>query len=270
MILVNGIVSDSISPLDRGLMYGDGVFRTLPVRDGAPICWPQHFVKLGADCAALKIACPSWDVLDGELKALAAQDRDCAVKIVVTRGQGARGYVVPPAQHASRILMSSPLPQYTDSLAESGVRVHLCSLRLSHQPLLAGVKHLNRLESVLARMEWDDAEIAEGLLRDGDGNVVEGTMSNLFASQGDTLYTPELSRCGVAGVQRQRIMALAPRLGLRVSEQCLSLDFLLQAEEVLLCNSLIGVWPVKALAGKTWARHDLAHKIRHMLYAEND
>jgi 4-amino-4-deoxychorismate lyase len=270
MILVNGIESDSISLLDRGLMYGDGIFRTLPVRDGAPICWPQHFLKLGADCAALKIACPSWEILDAELKALAARDADCAVRIVITRGQGARGYAVPPAQQASRILMSSPLPQYPDSFEESGVRLHLCHIKLSHQPLLAGVKHLNRLENVLARMEWDDPEIAEGMLLDGNGNVVEGTMSNLFVLQGGTLYTPELDRCGVAGVQRQRIMALAPRLGLRVLEQRFSLDFLLQAEEVLLCNSLIGVWPVQALAGKTWARHDLAHKIRHMLHAEND
>lgn len=270
MILVNGIESDSIGALDRGLMYGDGVFRTLPVRGGVPVCWPQHFLKLGADCAALKIACPAWDILDGELKALAARDQDCAVKIVVTRGQGARGYAVAPVQQASRILMSSPLPQYPDSLAESGVRVHLCSIRLSHQPLLAGVKHLNRLENVLARMEWDDPQIAEGLLLDGDGNVVEGTMSNLFVSQGGTLYTPELARCGVAGVQRKRIMALAPRLGLRILEQRFALDFLLQADEVMLCNSLIGVWPVKALAGKTWARHDLAHKLRHMLHAEND
>ena len=270
MILVNGVASDSISPLDRGLMYGDGVFRTLPVRDGAPICWPQHFRKLGADCAALKIACPSLDILDGELKALAARDPDCVVKIVVTRGPGTRGYAVAPGQQASRILMSSPLPQYPDSLAESGVRLHLCSIRLPHQPLLAGVKHLNRLENVLARMEWDDPDIAEGLLLDGDGNVVEGTMSNLFVLQGDALHTPELARCGVAGVQRQRIMALSPRLGLQVLEQRFSLDFLLQAEEVLLCNSLIGVWPVKALAGKTWARHALAHKLRNMLHAEND
>jgi len=270
MILVNGIETDTINALDRGLMYGDGVFRTLPVRGGAAVCWELHYAKLAADCSALRIDCPSRESLSAELEQLAAREPDCAAKIVVTRGHGARGYAVSASQQPTRILLSSPLPRYPDSYADTGVKLRLCTTRLCHQPLLAGVKHLNRLENVLARMEWDDAETAEGLLLDVDGNVIEGTMSNVFMLKDDVLYTPDLSRCGVAGVQRQRIMAFAPGLGLQVSVQNFPLEFLLQADEVMLCNSLIGVWPVSEFAGKTWARNAMACKIGRMLHAAND
>lgn len=270
MILVNGIETDGVSPLDRGLMYGDGVFRTLSVRGGAAVCWDLHHAKLAADCAALRIACPSRECLSAELGMISAREPDCVVKIIVTRGPGVRGYAVSASQQPTRIVLSSPLPRYPRSYVEVGVKLRVCTTRLCHQPMLAGVKHLNRLENVLARMEWADADTAEGLMLDVDGNVIEGTMSNIFMLKGAVLYTPDLARCGVAGVQRQRIMALAPRLGLQVSVQNSPLEFLIQADEVMLCNSLIGVWPVSEFAGKTWARSDLAGRIGRMLHAAND
>jgi 4-amino-4-deoxychorismate lyase len=133
------------------------------------------------------------------------------------------------------------------------------------QPLLAGIKHLNRLENVLARREWNSTEIAEGLMLDMDGNAIEGTMSNLFLIKGKTLHTPDLGRCGVAGVQRQRIMEIAGGLGLTVRVENLPLVRIYDADEVVLCNSVFGVWQARELAGKTWRAGKLAARLRSLL-----
>jgi 4-amino-4-deoxychorismate lyase len=165
----------------------------------------------------------------------------------------------------TRILMASPAPQYPANYLTDGVRLHLCSTRLAIQPLLAGIKHLNRLENVLARREWTNSEIAEGLMLDMDGNAIEGTMSNLFLLKGKTLHTPDLGSCGVAGVQRERIMDLAGGLGMTVRMENLPLARIYDADEVLLCNSVIGVWQVRELAGKTWQAGEMAVRLRGLL-----
>ena len=286
MILVNGLPSEHIRVFDRGLTYGDGVFRTLLVRAGNPLCWPRHYDKLYTDCAALDIVCPPEAILAAEMAKLIAGypllnplprtgeeanvkgacfDLDCVLKVIVTRGESQRGYAAPEHMEPTRILMASPAPQYPASYLTDGVRLHLCSTRLAIQPLLAGIKHLNRLENVLARREWNDSEIAEGLMLDMDGNAIEGTMSNLFLLQGKTLHTPNLGRCGVAGVQRDRIMDLAGGLGMTVRVENLPLARIYDADEVVLCNSVIGVWQVRELAGKTWQAGRLAARLRSLL-----
>lgn len=265
MTLVNGLPSEHVRIFDRGLAYGDGVFRTLRVRAGRPLCWPRHYDKLHADCAALDIVCPPEAILAAEMAKLIAGTPDCVLKVIVTRGESQRGYAIPEHMEPTRILMASPVPHYPTNFLTDGVRLHLCSTRLAIQPLLAGIKHLNRLENVLARREWNDSEIAEGLMLDMDGNVIEGTMSNLFLLQGKTLHTPNLGRCGVAGVQRERIMDLAGGLGLTVRVENLPLARIYDADEVVLCNSVVGVWQVRELAGKTWPTGKLAARLRSFL-----
>src|SRR5574340_259088 len=180
MILVNGVPGDAIAATDRGLAYGDGVFRTFVVRGGRPLHWQRHYSRLHGDCAALGISCPDEAVLRAELAQAAERAPDCIAKITVTRGLGQRGYALPSPANPTRIVAISALPHYPPDFAGRGVKAHLCKLRLGFQPALAGIKHLNRLENVLARAEWSDAAIAEGLLLDTEGNVIEGTMSNLF------------------------------------------------------------------------------------------
>lgn len=266
MILVNGMPSGHIQATDRGLIYGDGVFRTLQIRAGRPFCWQRQFAKLHADCQALKIECPAFATLSQELALIGAAEPDCVAKIIVTRGTGSRGYA--PNTGATHIVMAAPLPEYPSQYLAAGVELHVCDLRLSRQPRLAGIKHLNRLENVLARMEWDDPAIAEGLLLDTGGNVIEGTMSNLFMLKGNKLFTPDLSYAGVAGVTRDRIMALAPVLGLELAVGNYALDFLLQAEELVLCNSIMGAWQVKTCRDKCWKPGWLAPKLRALLSNE--
>jgi 4-amino-4-deoxychorismate lyase len=139
-----------------------------------------------------------------------------------------------------------------------GAVLRVCDLRLGLQPRLAGIKHLNRLENVLARAEWSDPAIHEGLLLDQDGWVISGCMSNLFVVRAGELHTPCLARCGVAGVTRARLMRLAAEAGMRVQEVDLDLAALLAADELFLTNSLIGLWPVARLQARTWREHPVS------------
>jgi 4-amino-4-deoxychorismate lyase len=253
MILVDGKVDGALDATDRGLAYGDGVFRTLILEQGVPRAWTQHHEKLRRDCAALSIDCPSEAVLRDDLEQIARSTPDCVVKIIVTRGATSRGYVIaqpPPA--AVRIMLSSPVPAYPEEYSRFGVRARCCALRLAAQPALAGIKHLNRLENVLARMEWDDPGIAEGLMLDGAAYVIGGTMSNLFIVEDGTLVTPDLARCGVEGVTRGRVLEAAARRGIPWRVEPIDMTRLYAAQEVFLVNSLIGVWAVRELEGRSW------------------
>jgi 4-amino-4-deoxychorismate lyase len=264
MIRVNGSAADTVSALDRGLAYGDGVFRTLLCKGGQPLWWAYHYPKLARDCAALGLTCPREHKLADEVL-LAGQGEDCAVKIVVTRGPGARGYRPGKHPQPTCAVISACLPEYPESFARDGIEVRVCKLRLGHQPALAGIKHLNRLENVLARMEWDDPAIAEGLLLDAEGWVIGGTMSNVFALRDGRLLTPRLDQCGVAGVTRERVMAAAPSLGLSVVETRLSLADLMAADEVMLTNSLIGIWRVARLGEQAWPEGPLVPALRECI-----
>jgi 4-amino-4-deoxychorismate lyase len=269
MILINGIPGNAIAVADRGLSYGDGVYRTLALRKGRPQCWPRHFTRLRSDCAALGIACPEESILRAELEQVARHEPDCAVRFTVTRGPGLRGYALPSPANPTRIVMTSALPQYPPDFATHGVKARICTLRLGFQPALAGIKHLNRLENVLARAEWDDPAIAEGLLLDAEGNAVEGTKSNLFIVEHGTLITPDLSRCGVAGVTRERVMECAGRHGVSCQVTILSHERLLNADEILLVNSLIGVWSVRELDGQIRAPGTFVARVRQWLDEES-
>jgi len=248
-MIINGLPGELLSANDRGLTYGDGVFRTILVREGRPLHWQQHYDKLQHDCSALAIECPSRQILTAELEQLLRIRSDGIAKIIITRGTGARGYAPSANPQVTRILSITPPPLYPVSFASAGVSVHLCRLRLGHQSRLAGIKHLNRLENVLAAAEWNNADIPEGLLLDEASHIIEGTRSNLFLVKQGALYTPDLSRCGVAGLQRQRVMDWAKQHGVECKVADLQMEALLAADEVFLVNSIIGLWPVREITG---------------------
>jgi 4-amino-4-deoxychorismate lyase len=252
MILINGEAGIAPSASDRGLQFGDGVFRTLRLFEGQPLWWADHYEKLTFDCRALAIEPPDGKQLLAEIHRLGAVSPDGVVKIIVTRGESGRGYRPEPDAAPTRILILGAPPAWPERFHSEGVRVRLCELRLAAQPRLAGVKHLNRLENVLARMEWDDPEFAEGILLDRAGRVVEGVMSNLFAVLAGRLVTPDLRRCGVAGVARERLLRAAAKRGTGVDVRDMDLQELLSAEALFLCNSLIGVWRVARLGERLW------------------
>ncbi|MBI1424337.1 MAG: aminodeoxychorismate lyase [Gammaproteobacteria bacterium] len=268
-MLINGVPENRIGIQDRGLLYGDGVFRTLCVEQGRPLHWAHHYRKLHQDCAALDLPCPEAALLAAELGQLSVRQPDGIAKIIITRGTGERGYAPPASPAPVRILSISPSPVFPEAYRKQGVRLRLCDLHLSHQPRLAGIKHLNRLENVLAAAEWRDPDIAEGLLLDMDGNVIEGTRSNLFLVRNGILFTPDLSRCGVAGVQRERVMRYASSHSMACTTGCFTLDDVLAADEVFLVNSVIGLWPVCQLQGRNWSHYPVSHQIAEWLSHES-
>jgi 4-amino-4-deoxychorismate lyase len=263
--LVNGSLNQTISPFDRGFAYGDGVFRTLKIVRGLPEHWPQHYQKLVADCAAIGIVCPSAELLMSDFVQLFTPDEIAVAKIIITRGEGERGYAPPTVTMPVRVVTKSALPNYADTNYFEGVYLHVCEMRLTAQTKLAGIKHLNRLENVMARMEWQDDAIFDGVLLDQQDNVIECTMSNIFARFKNTLITPDLSQCGVAGITRQQIISHAKLLDLTTKVERLSLPRLLQADEVIICNSLYGAFQASRINNTTWAPQILATHIRNLL-----
>jgi 4-amino-4-deoxychorismate lyase len=262
-LLVNGRPASTVGVADRGLLYGDGVFRTVRVRGGVPLDWSRQFRLLARDCAALDIACPDGATLREEIGRVAPAD--AIAKVIVTRGTGGRGYAPPDAAEPTRIVAAYPPPAGDDPAARDGVRVRRCALVLAEQPRLAGVKTLNRLENVLARAEWRDPAIREGLLGDARGRLVEGTMSNVFLATGGRLVTPDLSRCGVAGAQRERVVDLADAAGIACEIRDVDFAELHDAEEVFLTNSVIGLWPVVALDAQRWQPGPLARRLQALI-----
>jgi 4-amino-4-deoxychorismate lyase len=270
MILVNGAATDLLAVTDRGLAYGDGVFRTFPVTGGRARNWRFQFRKLVADCAALALPCPAEALLAEELARASAAQGACIVKIIVTRGSSERGYAPPQDPVPTRVVMTSPRLRYPEEFSRGGVRVQVCSTRLAAQPRLAGVKHLNRLENVLARMEWRDPAVAEGLMLDIEGNVIGGTMTNLFMVDEIGLVTPDLSKCGVAGVTRERVLGAAARQGMGCRVEPVSLDRVHKARELILVNSVIGAWPVREIEGRTLKPGPGMTRVRAWLDQDDD
>lgn len=268
--IINGSFNHHITPLDRGFSYGDGVFRTLKMRGGLPLNWPLHYQKLVADCAAIGIVCPSAELLMSDFEQLVTlQDTDKqaenVAKIIITRGEGERGYQPPAVTSPTRVVIKSSMPQYLAAYDDTGVTLTLCQTRLSPQGKLAGVKHLNRLENVLARMEWRDETIFDGLLLDQQNNVIECTMSNVFIRINNTLFTPDLSQCGVAGVTRQRVLSVAHVLNLKIEITSFSLYDFTKADEVMICNSLFGCYQVTRFLNQTWPIQHMAKSFKQLL-----
>lgn len=246
-ILVDGEPATQVDARDRGLHYGDGLFETIAFVDGVFEYWAPHLTRLAQGCERLGIPMPDPDRLADDARRVCRQAGDGVVKLIVTRGQATRGYRAPEPCRPTRIVLRTPWPDMALRFAGQGVAVRTCSLRLARQPALAGIKHLNRLEQVLARREWMSDEWQEGVLCDTEGKVIEGVSSNLFLVRAGRLVTPDLSGCGVAGVIRGRLLAIAETLGMRVEIRPVPLEELRQADEIFMTNSLIGIWPVARL-----------------------
>jgi len=251
MLWLDGVALAEAFP-DRGLEFGDGLFETLAVVDGHLRLLERHLARLNAGCERLGLAPPDGDTCRRELLTAARAPGTGVVKLIVTRGRGGHGYASDRAGSARRWVAALPARVRPASFAEHGVVLRACATRLAEQPLLAGIKHLNRLEQVLARREWTDAAIPEGLMLDVHGRVICGTMTNVFAVIRDELVTPALTRAGVAGVMRGALLEAFRNSGARVVERDLAPEELKEASEVFVTNALIGAWPVRGYAAHAW------------------
>ncbi|MGR8919645.1 MAG: aminodeoxychorismate lyase [Gammaproteobacteria bacterium] len=247
--LVDGAPASAVPIDDRGLAYGDGLFETIAVTGGAPLALTAHLDRLLADAERLGLAAPERAVLEGEAIEQARRAGRGVLKILVTRGSGGRGYRPSAAPAARRIVSVHPWPDALEDCAEDGLRAFLCRHPVSVNPRLAGIKHLNRLDQVLASNEWPSAAHFEGLMSDPDGRLVEGTRSNLFLRRGPRLTTPALDRAGIRGVVRGAVLDAARRLGLSVHEADLMPAALAHADEIFVTSSVIGLRGIGAIDG---------------------
>lgn len=248
MMLINGKPAEQIGAQDRGLHYGDGLFETIAVKNSVPLLWDRHMLRLNSGCSKLGIPQQDYPLLRAEAQHMCDGAEQAVLKIIITRGSAGRGYRAPINAVPTRIVARYSWPEWPQRFWQEGVRVRICETPLGINPLLAGIKHLNRLEQVLARSEWDDPDIPEGLMLDQTGSVIEATQSNLFIVKGGRLLTPDLSSSGVAGIMRACIIGIAAKLSIPCAVTRLALAEVQTAEESFLCNSLIGVWPIREIA----------------------
>lgn len=247
---------DAIQIGDRGFQYGDGLFETIAIRGNQPRLWDYHLQRLAKGCERLAIRMPSVEALSEGLTAAlrrqgATSDKRTA-KLVITAGEGQRGYGRRPADAPSVYygVFAATLP---DAKAYSdGIEILICKTRLATPSATAGLKTLNRLEQVLARSEFAGSDIFEGLTLDVDGNIICGTMSNLFVVHDDELSTPSLQRCGVEGVMRRHIIATLEEQGIPTGIRTITLADMNDSDEIFMCNSQFGVLPVRRCLQKRW------------------
>jgi 4-amino-4-deoxychorismate lyase len=264
--LVNGVEGGAIAADDRGLQYGDGLFETMAVRDGRIRAFALHMARLETGCARLGIPMPPVALIDAECHQVLEALGTGVVKLVVTRGPGPRGYRPPGEPSVTRIVMASALR--VEAPAE-GIVVRVCETRLAANPQLAGIKHLNRLEQVLASAEWQDSGVAEGLMLAADDRVIGATAANLFFVRGGQLHTPEIRDCGVAGVMRQQVLSAARSLGIVAVVDDFQLSDLRDADEIFLTNALTGIRAVSELQGHgAWPHGELTRALSARLDAE--
>ena len=272
--LINGVASDYLSIDDRAVHYGDGLFETILCDAGKLYYWPQHFLRLQSSAEKLKISCPAEQLLLADIKKLLddnSTDRQSsyAIKIILSRGTGERGYAFPKKVSVNRLVSLSALNTDYSSLLSKKLlagKLFLCEQQVSINKNLAGIKHLNRLENVLARNEWR-GDYIDGLMCNANQHVIEGTMSNLFAVRDKQLFTPDLVLSGVSGIMREVIISAAKTHGIAVTVKDLNAEALFEMDELFISNSLIGMKAVTGLVDVTYNKPHVSNIIFEELLA---
>jgi 4-amino-4-deoxychorismate lyase len=267
--LVNGRPT-AVDPSDRGLAYGDGLFETMAAADGRIRWLDQHLERLAAGCRRLAIGPIDHGEIRAEIATHCPPAGRAVVKLIVTRGSGARGYRPPEPSQPTRILGISPWPVHPRSHYTDGIRVRVCELRIGESPALAGLKHLCRLEQVLALIELRGHDVEQGLLLDTSGYVVGGTSSNVFAIRGTDLLTPSTTRNGISGVMRRVVLESAGAIGLKPIESNLTLRELRRADELFMTNAVFGIWPVAKLDEQSFAPGPATRRLMELLDLRHD
>lgn len=249
-MLINGIKSATIAANDRGLAYGDGLFSTLKVEHGVVRLWDYHLQRLQNGAQRLFFPVIDWCLLSDEVAALAQSISNqplAVIKVILTRGAGGRGYSTKGCDAPLRILSSHAFPGFYQQGCNEGIKVILCQQKLAICPQLAGLKTLNRLEQVLLKHELETQQAVEGIVCDNDGNVIEACSANIFIYLNNKWLTPKLDTCGVAGVKRRQVIALAKQAGLAICEVRIKVDDLFKAQALCLTNALMGIVAVRQL-----------------------
>jgi 4-amino-4-deoxychorismate lyase len=265
-VWVNGRPGGGLSPLERGLHYGDGLFETIACVGGRPRFVDLHLARLRAGCGRLGIEFPALEQLRREILEVAAGTGRSIIKLLLTRGPAvARGYGTTGTEQPTRLTLRYGWEEEDPRLVADGVRVRTAALRLAENPALAGLKHLNRLEQVLARRESPATAFEEALMFSSGGRLISGIMSNVFLVESGALRTPLLDRCGVAGIMRQVVLREARRAGIVAAETELAGADLERSREIFLTSAVIGLRPVRELDGRICAPGAVTRELQRRL-----
>lgn len=244
---------------DRGLHYGDGLFETMICRGTGIRFKALHAARLAEGCRRLDINVDAEAALDAAERTVGTGPS--LLKLIVTRGVAtARGYAPAGDEQPRQLLLRYPLPPTEPEGASTPV-MHLAA-QLGENPLLAGLKHLNRLELVLARAQMKGSTALEGLLRSSSGLLACGTMTNVFIVQAGVLRTPRVDRCGIAGVMRAVVLREARALGVPVEEVDLDPACVATADEAFLTNVRYGVRAITAIDDQPLAAGPVTSRLR--------
>lgn len=265
----NGEPVTTVAIDDRAFQYGDGLFETIAIRGGEPRLWHYHMERLARGCERLALAMPDVDTLRDELQLIldghATGSGDSIAKIILSSGRGPRGYGRAPGQAGAVSIglfdyESLPRPAYLD-----GIDTVVCDTRLASGSAIGGLKTLNRLEQVLGRNECLAADAFEGLMLDGEGRVICGTMSNVFMVSDKSVISPSVDRCGVAGVMRRLLLQTLAEQGISSAVANVSLADFWNSDEVFLTNSQFGVLPVRRCDGHQWPVGSITRQCQNLL-----
>ncbi|MDV5169351.1 aminodeoxychorismate lyase [Photobacterium rosenbergii] len=267
MILINGKPGNQVAVTDRAMQYGDGCFTTMLVENGKIRLWPFHLERLKETLALLAISEPDWTELTAAVSKLAANYPDKGgLKVLISRGSGGRGYSGSGCEGTQVVVSEFAWPEHYERWQQDGIALGVCQQRLSHSPMLAGYKHLNRLEQVMLKREAEQHQWLDAVVMDIAGNVVESITSNIFWRKGNTVYTPSLELSGVRGVMRRHVLQLVTELDYCLEIVNSPLDSLLCADEIFITNALMALVPVNEINGITFTQRTLLGELNKRLY----
>lgn len=251
--MVDGeLVIDSLL-VDRGLFYGHGLFESILLDQGRTPLESLHFARLARDAPRLHlpldIDCLREQFARFKVNLQSHNIDSGVVKVIITAGIGGAGYRLPESVIPRHLFLHRPLPPDNDAIAQ-GVSLREIDYRLPTNPLLAGIKHLNRLDQIMARAEWSD-HYFDGIMLDTDGAVIETTCANIFVRSAQGWATPSLTQCGIKGVMRTLVMdELLPSIQQPVREAELTLHDVVSCREIFICNAVRGIMPVVNVSNK--------------------
>ncbi len=257
MFLINGIPQETLPANDRAIQFGDGCFTTARIVAGQICLLDAHLQRLQMACEKLLIPFVAWAELQREMVELARGNERGVLKVIISRGSGGRGYSAANCLHPVRILSVSGYPAHYDGWRRDGITLELSPVRLGRNPHLAGVKHLNRLEQVLIRTHLEQTEADEALVLDSEGFVTECCAANLFWRNGKDVFTPRLDQAGVNGLMRQFCLQQLAHSGYRVVEVHAREAVLAEADEMVVCNALMPILPVRQYGSQRFSSREL-------------
>ena len=270
--LINGEFSNHVSVIDRGLSYGDGLFETMSwsyLKDKKILgveFWERHLERIKEGCSITKIKLPPTEILKNYKEKIL---REClrkginngVLKILITRGVGGRGYKFEKDISPTIIFLSFPSRKIDKDILNTGVKLRFCEFPMFENSMLAGLKHLNRIDSVMARSEWEDDEFFDGVMIDNSENIIDGTMTNLFFSKNRVLYTPLIKKSGIKGIMRQVVIDNAKSFYNDICEIEIKKNTISRFDEMFVTNSVIKILPVTHLGNKEFETTDATKEL---------